>query len=123
METQLREDERLLRQGAANMWRGVEAVGGRLYLTSLRMVFESHCLTVQTGVTVIELSQISAAGPHNALLLIPNGIAVRRSDGSTETFVVWRRGLWLSAIATALSEHASAGRPAAATPSESSDAP
>ena len=46
MKTEMVATEILLRKGSANMWRGIEAVGGELYLTSHRLVFESHSLNI-----------------------------------------------------------------------------
>lgn len=106
MKTALTEGETLLRHGAANMWRGIEAVGGRLYLTSERLVFESHGFNIQTGVTIIELPSISAVRTRRTLMLIPNGIELLLEDGTTQRFVVWRRAQWLSAITRARSRPA-----------------
>lgn len=38
--------------------RGWEGVGGRLYLTNRRLVFESHAINLQTGTTDIPLADI-----------------------------------------------------------------
>lgn len=38
---------------AANLFRGKEAVGGRLHFEEQRMVFKSHAFNIQTGETVI----------------------------------------------------------------------
>jgi len=103
LKTTLREGETLLRHGAANMWRGIEAVGGRLYLTSQRLVFESHALNIQAGVTMIDLSRISAVRTRRTLMLVPNGIELLLEDGTTRKFVVWHRTRWLSAITRARS--------------------
>jgi len=83
------------------MWRGLEAVGGWLYLTSQRLVFESHALNIQTGVTIIDLPRISAVRTRRALRLIPNGIELLLEDGTTQKFVVWHPTRWLSAITRA----------------------
>ena len=108
MKTPLGESEALLRHGAANMWRGIEAVGGRLYLTSRRLVFESHGFNIRTGITILQLSDISAMRARRTLLLVPNGIEIRLADGRVEKFVVWRRAQWLSAITRARGQHTAA---------------
>lgn len=61
MNTELRYDENLIRDGAANLQRGIETVGGWLYLTTRRLVFEAHALNVQSGATVIPLRDVAGA--------------------------------------------------------------
>ena len=41
MNTRLRDDEDVIRDSAANLQRGLETVGGWLYLTTHRLVFEA----------------------------------------------------------------------------------
>ncbi len=59
MRTELKQDEHIIKQGLANLQKGIETVGGRLYLTNQRLVFEAHTINVQGGTTEIELSSIS----------------------------------------------------------------
>jgi hypothetical protein len=72
------------------------------------LVFESHGFNVQTGITIVELADISAMRTCRTLLLIPNGIELRLTDGRVQKFVVWRRAQWLSAITRARGQHAAA---------------
>lgn len=39
--------EQLIKEGFANLQRGWEALGGRLYLTNQRLIFESHPFNIQ----------------------------------------------------------------------------
>lgn len=41
MKFALRAGERIIREGAANLQKNIETVGGKLYLTNQRLVFES----------------------------------------------------------------------------------
>ena len=59
MRTELKQDEHIIKQGLANLQKGIETVGGRLYLTNQRLVFEAHTINVQGGTTEIELSNVS----------------------------------------------------------------
>lgn len=54
MEIDLRPGETILKEGPANLKRGLEVVGGRLWLTSQRLAFKSHAFNIQVGATDIE---------------------------------------------------------------------
>ncbi len=46
MKTQLNINEEIIKKGGANLQKGIEAVGGFLYLTNERLIFESHKFNV-----------------------------------------------------------------------------
>lgn len=48
-----------VKRSAANLLRGAEVVGGFLYLTNSRLLFESHAFNIQTGTTEIDLKDIA----------------------------------------------------------------
>ncbi|MGE8218242.1 MAG: hypothetical protein ACN6OU_00630 [Stenotrophomonas acidaminiphila] len=94
--------ETLLREGAANLQRGVETVGGRLFLTHRRLLFRSHGFNVQDGDTEIPLARIRGARPCwtrllGVLPLAPNSLAVA-TDERDYRFVLFGRRQWLAAI-------------------------
>lgn len=81
MKTKLLDNERIIKEGGANLQRNIETVGGKLYLTNLRLIWESHALNVQTGTVEILLPEIVAIeGGWTKLLglipLVPNAIVV-----------------------------------------------
>mgnify|MGYP001344293105 CR=1 FL=1 len=49
----------MIQEGLANHWRGIEEVGGRLFLTSQRLIFESNALNIKIGNAIIPLSEIN----------------------------------------------------------------
>ncbi|MBD2461543.1 hypothetical protein H6G89_10825 [Oscillatoria sp. FACHB-1407] len=103
MKTPFQIDERLIKQGGANLQRGIETVGGQLYLTNQRLVFESHRLNVQTGAVIIPISKIVSVKACwtkflNIIPLLPNSISVSTSDNQIYALVVFNRNEWLSAI-------------------------
>ncbi len=107
MKVHLRSDEKLIRQGAANMQRGLETVGGWLYLTDQRILFESHRFNVQTGSTEISLNDVLATRPVwtkflGFLPIFPNSLVISAGD-KEYCFVLFGRKQWASAI----SAHAS----------------
>ena len=85
--------EKILQEGLANHWRGIEAVGGRLFLTSQRLIFESHALNIQTGNTVIPLIEINFIEKG-----FPNIINVYSKNNLKNAFVVFGRTKWIKAI-------------------------
>lgn len=103
MNINLHPNERLLREGAANLQRGVETVGGKLFLTDQRLCFQSHSFNVQTGATDMPMSQIGGTRLCwtrflGILPLLPNSLAVAMVDGSEYRFVLFRRSEWAMAI-------------------------
>src|SRR6187455_2813762 len=81
VKTPLLSGETPVKDGGANLQRGVETVGGWLYLTNQRVVFESHAFNVQTGVTEIPLASISGIRKCwtkflNLIPLFPNSFGI-----------------------------------------------
>ena len=75
----------------ANYFRGIEAVGGRLYFDETGMTFRSHNWNIQTGETRIEYRDIQSFSKRNTLGLVPNGLAVFTKDGFEHKFVIFHR--------------------------------
>lgn len=103
MKTQLLPGETLLKDGAANLQRGIETVGGRAYLTSRRLVFESHAINVQTGTTIIPLESITGVRKCwtrflNLIPVFPNSVAIATTEGKEYRFVMFGRQSWIDAI-------------------------
>jgi hypothetical protein len=104
MKTELKQGEHIIKQGFANLQKGIETVGGRLYLTNQRLVFEAHTINVQGGTTEIELSNINTTKKCwtkflGLIPLFPNSLAVFTKTGEEYQFVVFGRGKWAAAIA------------------------
>jgi hypothetical protein len=81
-------NEQILADVGANMFRGIEAVGGRMKITDKRIIFEPHAVNLQKMVAEIPLSQVTDVTPHNTLMIVPNGILVRLKSGVKYKFVV-----------------------------------
>jgi GRAM domain-containing protein len=97
--------EKLMAEAHANLWRGCDAVGGKLYITDRRMRFESHPFNFQFGPTEILMSEVKAVSRVNNLRLVPNGLLVETKKRTSYRFVVWNRqpliGLIQMAVAKA----------------------
>lgn len=103
MESQLFEGEEVIRKGFANLQKNIEAVGGRLYLTNRRLIFESHWLNIQGGVTEVELCDIESSANCWTMLfdlipVLPTSCLVRTRYGEEYHFAVFRRSSWTRAI-------------------------
>ena len=103
MKTSLMPLERLVKEGGANLQRGAETVGGHLFLTNFRLVFESHSFNVQTGNTEIRLEAIESMNLCwtkflGSIPLFPNSLEVVLTDGTAYSMVLNGRKEWLRVI-------------------------
>lgn len=106
MNTPLLPDETPLRDGPANLQRGAETVGGRLYLTSRRLVFEPHILNLQKKVGELPLGEVTEVALGwtkflGFLPLAPNALIVGHGSGEPWRLTLWGRADWLAAIEAA----------------------
>jgi GRAM domain len=86
---------------AANLFRGAEAVGGRMQITTHHILFKAHAINIQKEPAEIDLKDIVEVGKRNTLGLVPNGMYVRTKDGTEYRFVVWGRGNLIKIIQSA----------------------
>ena len=99
----LKAEERIIRKGRANHLRRFEGVGGRLFLTNLRLFFEPHYFNYQTDEATIPLDNIvTIATPHSDFL--SKKLAIRLNNNFIEFFLVWKRKQWLKEIEEAVTE-------------------
>ncbi|WP_210420084.1 GRAM domain-containing protein [Aquisphaera giovannonii] len=103
MNTQLLHNETPVRDGAANLQRGVETVGGWLFLTDQRLIFEPHSRNVQKQVEVVNLSDVAFVHPAWTLFfglvpLFPNSILLSSKRGADLRFTVSNKTAWIEAI-------------------------
>jgi len=93
--------ETLTKEGPATMLRGLENVGGRLFLTSARMHFKAHAMNVQTGETDIPLGEIvSVERGWTTVWGIPifkNAIIIATNAVTPNRFTVKEPDAWVQA--------------------------
>lgn len=94
----LQAGEQVVKKGPANLFRGIESVGGRLFLTNKRLVFQSHKVNVQAGEESWPLETIANVKTAWTMLIVPNGLLVWLADGTRRRFVVWGRRDWAREI-------------------------
>ena len=103
MKTELNQSEELIKKGGGNLQKGVETVGGHLYLTNQRLIFEAHAINVQGGNTIIDLLDIESTEKCwtkflNVIPIMPNSLAVNTKTGDEYLFVLFGRGAWQEKI-------------------------
>ena len=81
----------------ANHFKGMEGVGGKLYLTNKRLVFKSHKFNIQKHTLSINLDEITKVERIKSSGIINNGLRVTHQD-KQEKFVVEKAGEWLSLL-------------------------
>jgi len=81
----------------------VETVGGKLYLTNQRLIFEAHVINVQRGPLEIELPDIRSTQKCwtkflGFLPILPNSFAVYTADPAKYCFMLFGRSSWSTDI-------------------------
>lgn len=99
----LKGGEQVIKEGPANVWRGIEAVGGKLYLTDKgRLVHVPHRLNIQQSIVEVQVSNtIVVKTGCMRFLGIPiskNGLFVKLSPDREFKYVVWGKESWQESI-------------------------
>lgn len=82
----------------ANLFRGMEGVGGKIDVTNERVIFKAHSLNVQRQPLEIRISEIAHVGKRSTWGLIPNGMEIATRKGETYKFVLYNRGTVIKLI-------------------------
>ncbi len=89
--------ELIIKKGGATHQRSGEGVGGKLFLTNLRLLFRPHFLNIQTQEISIPLVDILVVDtPHSDF--ISSKLAIVLKDRSIEFFIVRKRRDWMKEI-------------------------
>lgn len=87
----------ILFDGPANLYRGIEGVGGRLILTQEYLFFKPHAINIQKIEEIIYLRNIERVERKKTLWIIPNGLKVIAEQREYK-FVVNKRNQWVAEI-------------------------
>ncbi|HEY0653336.1 MAG TPA: hypothetical protein VGD65_09420 [Chryseosolibacter sp.] len=87
--------ENIVMESAANHFRGMEAVGGRLTLTNHRLVFVAHKLNVQNRRTELDRNIIVEAKRHAKF---SKGMVLKTNENVSHTFIVDSRDQWIAEV-------------------------
>jgi len=88
--------ENILFETPANHFKGIEGVGGKLFLTDKRIVFKSHKLNIQNHQLSIPLTDVNNVGRYKTLGMINNGLSITTVNDKTEKFVVEQVEDWVT---------------------------
>lgn len=91
-------DENILFQTPANHFKGIEAVGGKLYFTNKRVIFKSHKLNIQNHQLDINLTEINSVDRYKTLGVDDNGLSIVTNQNKTEKFVVEQADEWITQL-------------------------
>lgn len=72
----------------ANLWRGIEAVGGRLSVSTDRLIFQPHAFNIQSSPIQIPLALVREVRRGRSFRIIPNRMDVTLHSGERLCFVV-----------------------------------
>ena len=95
---ELTQDENIEIEGPANLFRGIEGVGGKLFLTNKKVIFKSHKINIQKGQTDILYENIKEIIKRKTAKIIDNGIRIKTNDGNEFDFVVNEREKWIEKL-------------------------
>lgn len=98
IQPELTQDENIEIEGPANLFRGIEGVGGKIFLTNKKVIFKSHKINIQKGQTNIEYSRIKEIAKRKTARLIDNGIRITTDSGEEFDFVVNEREKWIEKL-------------------------
>jgi hypothetical protein len=87
--------ENTLFETPANHFKGIEGVGGKLYLTDKRLVFKSHKLNIQNHQLSIPLTEVKNVDRYKTLGVVNNGLSITTTNNITEKFVVEKINDWI----------------------------
>ncbi|SEI79916.1 GRAM domain-containing protein [Cyclobacterium xiamenense] len=84
----LEQGEEIQREAPATLFKGMEGVGGKLFLTNKKLIFKSHALNIQKGQTDIDYKTISGVEKREARKRGYPGIRVHTKAGREYQIVV-----------------------------------
>lgn len=88
----------VVKKGMANLWKGKEAVGGKLYITNESIIHKPHKLNIQSSSLELELADIERVDFFTSKVigipLIKNGLLIVDKSGNEYKFVVNGREKW-----------------------------
>jgi hypothetical protein len=98
MQVEITEKDTLIYSDAVNHFLKKESVGGKLYLFTDRLQFQSHKFNIQNHGHSIGLTKIEKVSFFNILGLIPTGLAITTTEKEVEKYVVNDRKIWKTEI-------------------------
>ncbi|HSO58600.1 MAG TPA: GRAM domain-containing protein [Paenisporosarcina sp.] len=76
---------------AANLFRGMESVAGKMKITDKEIIFTPHKINAQRNPISININDIKEVGKCNTFYIVPNGLAIVVKSDEEYKFVVNKR--------------------------------
>lgn len=102
----LEQGETLLHEEGASHFHKYIAVGGKMKLTTSRILFNSHANYNYNHELSLQLKDIASVEFFKSMLINPNGIAILLKNGDIENFIVDDRKSWKARIDQLIAERA-----------------
>jgi len=96
----LSEEEQLIEEYSANLFRGLEGVGGKIALTDKRIIFQSHKVNIQTGETTIKIIDIQSYKIKNKFWNLLNNEIKIFTDLGDYRFIIQNRDGFIKELKT-----------------------
>lgn len=94
----LEADESVIQEGGANLMTGMKGEGGKLAVTSSRLLFKGQRYDTRDFQLVMEYDKIENIRIHKSWKLLKNELHITMVDGTGHRFAVDKAVQWLSAI-------------------------
>lgn len=92
------ENETLIEEYGANLFRGKEGVGGKMALTDKSLIFKSHKVNIQTGETVINMEDITGYKVKNRLFNLLNNDVTLKTTEKDYRFIIQGRDEFITEL-------------------------
>jgi hypothetical protein len=85
------ENETLIKEYGANLFRGKEGVGGKIALTDKSILFKSHKVNIQRGETVVFMEDITGFEVKNRIFKLLNNEITLSTTNKDYRFIIQER--------------------------------
>jgi hypothetical protein len=91
-------DEKIIKEGGANHFKGKEGVGGKLVLTGKRLIFKAHKFNIQNHQEFFEIDMIESVKTFKPMKMFNTGLAIELINKESHKFIVDGPEEWLTTI-------------------------
>jgi hypothetical protein len=92
------ENENIIKEGGANHFKGLEAVGGKLVLTDKRLIFKSHGFNIQEHQESFDLQQLEKLYVTKTVKFLESGLTLELKNNDRHRFIVEDPKQWVEEI-------------------------
>jgi hypothetical protein len=104
IQPKLEEGEKVEYESPANLFRGVEAVGGKLFLTNQKLIFKSHKFNFQNGQIQIQYNAIVEISLRKTSKIVNNGLRITTNKNEKFDLVLNDRKKWMAELKTKINK-------------------